>query len=304
MKLFAPAYYNKFLCIADKCKHSCCIGWEIDVDGVTLEKYRNLQCAYGETVKESVNFADEPHFKLTKGDRCPHLNENGLCRIILELGEDMLCDICREHPRFYNRTATCMEVGLGLSCEEACRIVLSSDDYSDFVCLGEVDGESDEDVIDTQELRSIIYSALANRSVPFRERLKAIETIFGVDIGSVPREEIHSLIGSLEYLSPDHKSLFSSYTNTESLPNKYEDQLERAFAYFVFRHCSEARCDEEYRISLCLCLFLVNLLACIICTDTLPPEECARIISEEIEYSEDNTEAIKDMFRTIFCESY
>ena len=27
-----------------------------------------------------------------------------LCRIILNLGEDALCDICREHPRFYNFT--------------------------------------------------------------------------------------------------------------------------------------------------------------------------------------------------------
>ena len=40
MKLFAPKYYGSFKCIADKCEHSCCIGWEIDIDDTTLKKYR------------------------------------------------------------------------------------------------------------------------------------------------------------------------------------------------------------------------------------------------------------------------
>ena len=31
MKLYAPKYYNEFKCIADKCTHSCCVGWEIDM---------------------------------------------------------------------------------------------------------------------------------------------------------------------------------------------------------------------------------------------------------------------------------
>ena len=39
MKLCAPKYYKKFRCIADKCEHNCCVGWEIDVDESALEKY-------------------------------------------------------------------------------------------------------------------------------------------------------------------------------------------------------------------------------------------------------------------------
>ena len=39
MKLYAPAYYKNFKCIADKCEHSCCVGWEIDIDKETLDKY-------------------------------------------------------------------------------------------------------------------------------------------------------------------------------------------------------------------------------------------------------------------------
>ena len=32
MKRYAPAYYPRFACLADRCRHSCCIGWEIEVD--------------------------------------------------------------------------------------------------------------------------------------------------------------------------------------------------------------------------------------------------------------------------------
>ena len=42
MKLYAPAYYKEFACIADRCKHSCCIGWEIDVDDDARELYDTL----------------------------------------------------------------------------------------------------------------------------------------------------------------------------------------------------------------------------------------------------------------------
>ena len=32
MKEYIPDYYKDFQCIADKCKDSCCIGWEIMID--------------------------------------------------------------------------------------------------------------------------------------------------------------------------------------------------------------------------------------------------------------------------------
>jgi DNA-binding LytR/AlgR family response regulator len=35
-----------------------------------------------------------------------------------------------------------MEVGLGMACEEACRIVLSSDGYGRFIAIGEEQGEA------------------------------------------------------------------------------------------------------------------------------------------------------------------
>ena len=38
MILRVPFYYKEFHCIADACKDSCCIGWEIDIDEETARR--------------------------------------------------------------------------------------------------------------------------------------------------------------------------------------------------------------------------------------------------------------------------
>ena len=58
MKLYAPSYYKDFKCIADKCAHNCCIGWEIDIDEISLEKYKSLKNGYGPTIMNSISLED------------------------------------------------------------------------------------------------------------------------------------------------------------------------------------------------------------------------------------------------------
>ena len=291
MKLYAPKYYNEFKCIADKCTHSCCVGWEIDVDPYTLEKYSSLGCGYGDNVKKSI-IGDEPHFCLVENERCPHLDEKGLCRIITELGEEYLCDICREHPRFYNETVLGKEVGLGLACEEACRIILSSDDYQSMVELGSVDGECTDLELDPVSFRHGVYSVLSNRAIPYSERLEKIYTQYSVSPKSFNDKEWHDTIDSLEYLDPTHKELFLGYSSYITAPQEQEKYLERALAYFVYRHCAEAYDYEELCARLGFCLFCERLLASLASTNDSDIFLLARIISEELEYSTDNTENI------------
>ena len=159
MKLFAPKYYKAFRCIADKCSHSCCIGWEIDVDIDTLARYEGLGEGYGDVIKKSIDREDTPHFRLGENERCPHLDECGLCRIISELGEEYLCDICREHPRFYNYTKVA-EVGVGMSCPEAARLILSSPDFAGMEEVGEVDAKPDDVLFDGRSARNELYAIL------------------------------------------------------------------------------------------------------------------------------------------------
>ena len=295
MKLFAPEYYKEFVCIADRCRHSCCVGWEIDIDGATAEKYASLGGSYALEIRKSIDDSgDAPHFRLAERERCPHLNCEGLCRIIIEYGEGLLCDICREHPRFYNYTARGAEVGLGMACEEACRIILGSDSYKRIVAIGEIDGDADtSEEFDALSHRERIYSVLSDEAIEYTDRLKRICEDYSLSPALLSDEECRALLSSLEYLDEAHRELFSCYSSSLEAPKEHEKALERALAYFVYRHLSSAHDESELREALAFCLFCERLLASLLRSGEGDSIELARIVSEEIEYSEENTDAIK-----------
>ena len=292
MKLYAPEYYKKFQCIADKCSHSCCIGWEIDIDNSTLEKYKQLSDGYGNTIRDSISNDDTPHFSLCENDRCPHLDERGLCRIILNVGEDYLCDICRLHPRFFNYTDVA-EVGLGMSCEEAARLILTSPDYADIEEVGEVDYYPDDVDYNGRAERSKIYAILQERECDYESRLEKICRQYSIETGDDC--EWRKTLDSLEYLDEGHRELFSGYSSSLR-PSGMDEYLERFLAYFIYRHCTEALDEEDFHDRLSFCLFCERLFASLICAtsaaDLCDIASLAGIISEEIEYSDDNTFAL------------
>ena len=304
MKLYAPKYYSEFKCIADKCRHSCCVGWEIDIDGETMQKYLSAQDfpanSYSVRIKDSIDMNETPHFRLCEGERCPHLRDDGLCKIILQSGEDFLCNICREHPRFYNDTSRGKEVGLGLCCEEACSIALRSDDYDKIIPIGEEEGEDTPCKIDTVALRSYIYSILKNDAVTHSQKLQKIYNEFGVSPASMDDNTARELIHSLEYMDDGNREMFCAYSSSADTPEELHKPLERALAYFVFRHCTEAQDETEYRAALGFCLFCERLLASVATAQGINTfdgfAELARIVSEELEYSEQNTADIKFEF--------
>lgn len=300
MKLYAPTYYKKFTCIADRCRHSCCVGWEIDVDEDTMQVYDTLSEGYGQIIKNSIDMEDTPHFRLCKGERCPHLDGSGLCRIIKNLGEGYLCHICREHPRFYNNTNVGKEVGLGMACEEACRLILSSENYRRMVEIGVIDGEVEPLDFDALPHRERIYAILSDDALPYAERLGLIADTYGVSLSVKSNNEWRELLDSLEYLDENHKALFSVYSSDPSTPEGLEKPLERATAYFIYRHATAAWDEDEFRTAVGFALFCERLLASVAkaqrINDVMGLAEVARVVSEEVEYSEENTEAIKFAF--------
>ena len=291
MNLLAPKYYLDFSCIADKCKHSCCIGWEIDVDEQTMNKYSSMKGEYSENIRNSIEMGDAPHFKLAENDRCPHLNEKGLCKIILNCGENCLCEICREHPRFYNFTNAGKEVGLGMSCEAACNLILSSDNFDEFVVISEDEKPIEITEFDATEERNKIYQILRKDNLTLGEKIQLISNYYDICIDD---EEIRKSLENLEYLDSTHKELFSKLTTSNTNNKTIEQELTRALAYFIYRHCSEAGDYEEFFLSLNLALICTRLISSLATKENI--REIARIVSEEIEYSEDNIEAIKNSF--------
>lgn len=126
MKLITPDFYDNFHCIADKCKDSCCIGWELDIDEETYEYYKSVEGAFGDRLRAHMKSADDENecntFTLN-GKRCPFLNDKNLCDIYINLGEESLCEVCTEYPRFTVDYSDILEKSLALSCEEVGRLV-------------------------------------------------------------------------------------------------------------------------------------------------------------------------------------
>lgn len=318
MKLFAPEYYKKFVCSAGNCRHSCCVGWEIDIDVETAAKYLSMNTGYGRKIKESIesieddvnvnvsgNGNSEYRFRLDENEKCPHLDENGLCSIIINLGEEYLCDICRLHPRFFNDTAYGREAGLGMACEEACRLILSSDEYDKMEEIEETADTEDTDCegdfifgeYDPMSDRKRVYEILALENISYSERCRQIRSEFDVSPDMISDEEWKRIITySLEYLNEEHKKIFLNYSSDPKPSEELEKKLQRALAYFVYRHCTTAYDRDEFRASLGMSLFLERLIASAVILTGMKAEEVAGIVSEEIEYSTENTDALKNEF--------
>lgn len=138
-----PTFYHTFQCKANQCHHTCCQKWTIDVDEETAKLYQTLPTPLGEDLRKFMTIDDEGYYFMfsDKQPTCPLLREDGLCRVVLELGEDSLCDTCHMHPRFYKYIEDLELCGVGLSCEESVEKLLATEGDQLLFTIEDDDGE-------------------------------------------------------------------------------------------------------------------------------------------------------------------
>ena len=300
MKYITPAYYRDFKCIASACRHSCCIGWEVDIDADTHRAYESMTAPYGERIRESIDYDGEPHFRLSAGDRCPHLSECGLCNIITECGESSLCQICSDHPRYRSFYDGVTEIGLGLSCEEAARLALEFENSLGFLVSDSEDFATAEyraeypyelftgDERFVAEAKAEYISLINNRDLSIGERLSRL-------LPKMPTaEKIKALFLSLEILDETWRkrveNISAEHFNLDF--EKYADYIERTVIAFIFRHTS---CESFYSPKTVAAF--AALSAVIVAALSKSREDVIdtlRAYSAEVEYSTDNTERLLD----------
>lgn len=186
MKIRYPKYYEQFACIAGACEDTCCAGWEIDIDDASYEYYMQVSGTFGKRIRESIKEYQlddedvyESHgFILKEEKRCPFLNENNLCDIILELGEDAICDVCTNTPRNFLEYGNAREISISPSCAEAGRLIFGSREKVVFVekeVEEELDfKENEEDLAVAEVIRSARDTAimiLQNREISVYKRI-------------------------------------------------------------------------------------------------------------------------------------
>lgn len=272
-----PDYYDEFRCIADKCRHTCCAGWEIDIDADSMTLYRecpDIMC----------HIKDSSFVLQGEDERCPFLNEKGLCELILKYGEDILCDVCTEHPRFYNYRDDIEYIGLGLCCEAACALIL--DREKDFRLIEGV--ISDEgDILGSSPCEEVPFGIDAVNAYKGRISL-LVPAVFDGNISCVDRAsfyltlefldaEWHSLLEklSLQPVSADQRDLYID-SNAKEFRN--------LISYFLYRHMGNGKIAAES----------VRLIAEVAVSSGLPLKEVCRMYAAEIEYSDINTDVIAD----------
>ncbi len=282
MKLYVPDYYFDFKCIAEKCRHSCCIGWEIDIDPDTLNIYDTVGGDIGDRIRESIEHGDTPHFKLKADGRCPFLNDTGLCDIISELGNGALCDICADHPRYRNYFKNRLEMGLGLTCEEAARLILTKEDK-----VRLINTETKKSARVFPERQKII-DLLQDRRLPFSERLDKLI--------SFEKRDYSPLLYSLERLDKaweEYIKLLKTDTDIEGLG--LDTAFEQLAVCFLLRHSADSL-EAAVKFSAFSTYIVMKLSAGLrekrgtltlhnLC-------EISRIYSSEIEYSDENIKKI------------
>lgn len=290
MKTYTPNYYKDFSCIAGKCKHSCCIGWEIDIDEETLELYDAMEGKEGKNLRSTIEYGATPHFKLTDSGKCANLREDGLCQIICDHTESALCDICADHPRFRNFFEEFTEVGLGLCCEEAARIIINQEE--DFLINTDTKRCDDEEKF-CLKLRTKAFGILQNKEKSIKERFAELSKEFGFYF-DFKLSQLVTLYLSLERLDESWTDYLKELKDFDGkiFENKaYSKKLENLACYFVFRHFADGIYDGAYNERIKFCLASCYIIGALVASGK-DIEDVARMYSSEVEYSEENMEKL------------
>lgn len=137
-----PAYVLKFRCIAQDCRNDCCHDWNI-----SFSKKDYLKIKRAKKSPQLEQLTAQAMGRIPDGERtedrygefhthsgaCPFQNEEGLCRLQLELGEGALPHVCRTFPRLHRFTPMGRQEALSTGCEAVVQLLWDAPEGLDFV---------------------------------------------------------------------------------------------------------------------------------------------------------------------------
>lgn len=307
-----PTYYDSFRCIGGSCPDSCCKEWSVQVDSGSATYYRSLPGPLGDRLRQVLTEEDGETVMSIENGRCPMWRSDGLCRIQAELGEEALCNTCRDFPRLRHDYGDFLELTLELSCPEAARLILCAPPAEPVLqeLPGSGEPEYDREAMDVLlRTRNQMLSILSDTSYTVPVSL-TLAMLYGYQAqaeldGGEPQpfdpaaalEEAENFAGTA-----DHSALPAFFLELEILTEQWRKRLLspapavwqegcRALArYFVERYWLQAVSDYDLysrvKFIIVSCLLIHQLGGDLVQT--------AQLYSKEIENNLDNVEAILD----------
>lgn len=285
-----PTFYHTFQCKANQCHHTCCQKWTIDVDEETAKLYQTLPTPLGEDLRKFMTVDDEGYYFMfsDKQPTCPLLREDGLCRVVLELGEDSLCDTCHMHPRFYKYIEDLELCGVGLSCEESVEKLLATEGDQLLFTIEDDDGEftaKDRPVLENifdllaLDISPTICQFTPNHSIRYCQKLISIyKETEPID------EEWTKQLAHLEDMLSSTTAM--NTTDLLTLDAQETATLNKVYQYILYRQIDML---AEYSLeSLVRYAFDATVFIALLTHQFRNLPEQIRRWSEQIEYDEDN----------------
>lgn len=320
-----PDYYNKFQCIADKCRDTCCRSWEVDVDEDTFYYYKVQEGEFGKYLNAHLHEDDDYKYIPMKEDGyCPFLTKEGLCDIYCHLGEQAMCQVCQEYPRYYMGVGDYEQIDLSLSCMEVGRLLFlhhgpihyekSEDEEEPWETITESEHRRLENILRIRdELVKQAQSGMERILVPDFDLLSSTEA--GVELlpDAVFDTDLRRIIASFEILDDRGgellKNLEAHYDEIVSseaeFRKQYEDLLPVLFSrfavYLIYRYTIDSFYEKDLsgEIRLWNRSLRLMLLLCMQYYQTEkafgvgPMINLAHTFSRQIEHSDENMEKMK-----------
>lgn len=161
--------YNNFKCIAEKCKFTCCSGWDINIDSNTYEKW-NKEKNKCKDMLNKLKFVDEDYIIVDKrtSETCPFLDSKGLCNIVKNNGDEYLSLTCQKFPRIENIFEGIKELTLSCSCPEVVDII---DKVKEEIILVKCDNDEDTDLPIEIKIRDTIIKIIKEKNLNIESKL-------------------------------------------------------------------------------------------------------------------------------------
>ena len=228
MEYTYPDYYKKFKCIGGECEDNCCAaGWQITIDDESLEKYETMEGEIGVRLRNSIDWENGMFEQFEH--KCALLNENGLCDVYCDAGEDKMCILCQRYPRHYEEFENVREISLSVSCPEAAKIVLGNRGKVGFYTETDDEEEEYEDfdyLMYTKllDIREILLDVLHEKKESVAHRIsKLLDIVHGIQ-GLIDNDEIFG-IDEQEQRALTEQINYRRYTGKMELRQEYMAEM-------------------------------------------------------------------------------